>query len=140
MNPGWLGYAAPVEQAAFASTQQRRHIDRAGNHAIEHAADLVGGGRILPKERFRIRKLEHVEHETVGRRHRLAAQNVHPEVVQHSGHVGEQIRLVERDDRQLPDGVSVLQDRVHLVAVDAPCEPNVPIDRRESEQRDVAAR
>ena len=74
------------------------------------------------------------------RRHRLAAMDVHPEVGQDAGDVREEVRLVERDERQFPDVAVALEKRVHLVSADAARQAHVPVDGGEPEERQVAAR
>ena len=116
------------------AAQQRGDIDRARHDAFEHLGQLRGAGGVLLQEPFFVGELEHVEHQAVGRGHRLAAMDVHAEVRQHAGDVREQERLVQRDERQLPDVVVVLEERVDLVRLDVAREPDVAVDRAEPER------
>ena len=50
------------------------------------------------------------------------------------------IRLVERDERQLPDVAVTLEKRVHFVLVNASRQPHVAVDRRQAEERQVSPR
>src|SRR5690349_13391784 len=66
--------------------------------------------------------------------------NVHPEIGEHAGYVRKKKRLVQRDDRQIPDVVVPLEEGVDFVLLDAAREPYVAVDRRQAEERQVSAR
>ena len=85
------------------AAQQRRHVDRSGDDALEHRArSRAARPRSGAGSRSSSANSNDVEDEAVGRRHRLAAMDVHAEVGQHAGDVREEERLVERDDASAP--------------------------------------
>jgi hypothetical protein len=84
MDDGRPALAAAVQRAPDPPAQERRYVDRAGDHPLEHPADVRGGGGVLPEKTLFVRELEHVEHQTVRRCHGLAAVDVHPEGRQHT--------------------------------------------------------
>ena len=95
---------------------------------------------VLGEETFGIAELEHREHQPLRRGHDLAAVDVHAEVGQHAGDVAEQERLVERDHREPADVAVLLERRVDFVRQDPARQPQVAVDGREAEHREIRAR
>ena len=95
----------PVEDAPQLPGEQRRTSTDPATASSSMRQMSIVAARVLLEKASSSAKFEHVEHETVRRRHGLSAVDVHAEVGQHAGDIREQERLVERDERQFPDVV-----------------------------------
>ena len=120
---------------AVAIAEQVGHVHRSGDHRFEHAVDLARRIAMLGEEPLGVAELEYRQDEPFRRSHRLAAMDVHSEVRHDAGDVAEEERLVERDDGEAADVAVLLERGVDLVRQDAARQPEMAVDRRQTEHR-----